>query len=193
MTPSIDKSQFDDEYELRLAWRRNDPAIERDAELFWRGNNALPRGEDVERRLSELCAVAYGADGLAAVATARIRTIDFLRTKLAMLRVFVAPGARVQNLARRLTVLCRDALEIWSKQHPEEEVMGVGTVVQSRLVVKNAPFAVYPTTKMIFVGYTQEGYQVRVYWFTHATISTYWPGDDRPGGPQNANEQPGQS
>jgi len=162
----------------RTAWHMGDPAIERDAELFWRANRALPSGSDTGARLSELCAVAYLGDELVGVATASIRTIDFLRSKLAMFRCLVAPSARNNQVASRLGVYSRDLLEAWSKANPDEGVMGLGAVIQSRALVKNNPYAVYPDTKLAFVGYTQEGYQMRVYWFAHATISKYWPGDD---------------
>jgi hypothetical protein len=164
--------------DLRAAWQRQDAAIERDAELFWLANKAIPPGSDAGTRLSELCAAAYIGDELVGISTTPIRTIGFLRTKLAMLRVLVAPGARVQNVARRLGVFSRDLLEAWSKENPQEGVMGLGAVIQSPLLVKNVTEAVYPETRLAFVGYTQEGFQMRVFWFAHATVSTYWPGDD---------------
>jgi hypothetical protein len=162
----------------RNAWRLGDPAIERDAELFWRANKALPSGTDAGARLSELCAVAYRGEELVGVATASIRAIDFLRTKLAMFRCLVAPSVRNSQVASRLGVYSRDLLESWSKANLDEGVMGLGAVIQSRALVEHSPYAVYPDTRLAFVGYTQEGYQMRVYWFAHATISKYWPGDD---------------
>ena len=165
-------------FDIRAAWRRKDPAIERDAELFWLANNALPPGTDVGARLSELCAAAYVRDKLVGISTTPIREINFLRTKLAMLRVLVSTDVRVQNVARRLGVFSRDLLEAWSKENPNEGVMGLGAVIQSPLLVKNVTEAVYPETKLAFIGYTQEGFQMRVFWFAHATVSTYWPGDN---------------
>jgi hypothetical protein len=166
------------ELTYRTAWQRRDPQIERDAEKFWLANNALPLNTSAEARLSELCAAAYSGDQMVAVSTASIRTIGFLRCKLAMFRVLVAPDLRIQEVASKLAVYSRDLLEAWSKENPDQGVMGLGAVIQSRVLVKNIPEAVYPDTKLAFIGYTQEGYQMRVYWFAHATVSDYWPGDD---------------
>jgi len=166
--------------ELRSAWQLNDPAIERDAELFWLANRMLPAGVDAGKRLPELCAVAYRGDQAIAVSTASIRLIDFLRCKLAMYRVLVSRDARIQDIASRLAVYSRDLLEAWSRDNPDQQVMGMGAVIQSRDLVKNIPEAVWPDTKLAFIGYTQEGYQMRVFWFAHATVSDYWPGDDTP-------------
>ena len=166
------------ELTYRTAWRRRDPQIERDAEQFWLANNALPANISAEERLAELCAATYSGDQMVAVSTASIRMISFLRSKLAMFRVLVAPDFRVDQVASVLAVYSRDLLESWSKAHPDEGVMGLGAVIQSRVLVKNIPEAVYPDTKLALVGYTQEGYQMRVYWFAHATVSDYWPGDN---------------
>jgi hypothetical protein len=166
------------ELELRTAWQRHDPTIERDAERFWRANRALPQGVDTGTRLSELCAAAYCGNEMVAVSTASIRMMDFLRCKLAMFRVLVGREMRVNDVASRLAVFSRDLLETWSKENPDQAVMGLGAVIQSRVLVKNIPEAVYPDTKLAFIGYTQEGFQMRVYWFAHATISNNWPGDE---------------
>jgi hypothetical protein len=166
------------EIEFRNAWLRQDPDIERDAERFWRANHALPPGVDSRTRLAELCAVAYSDGQLVAVSTAAIRMMDFLRCKLAMFRVLVARDTRLNQVASKLAVYSRDLLEVWAKDNPDQAVMGLGAVIQSRLLVEHNPYAVYPDTKLAFIGYTQEGYQMRVYWFAHATISKYWPGED---------------
>jgi hypothetical protein len=162
---------------LRTAWRRHDPAIERDAELFWRAQRALRADTDVDRRLAELCACAYCDNELVALATASIREIPPLRCKLAMFRCLVAPEARTLRIASQIAVYARDLLETWSRDNPVEEVLGLGAIIQSRILVETNTHAIYPDTKLAFIGYTQEGYQMRVYWFAHARISKYWPGD----------------
>ena len=171
---------------LRAAWRKGDPAIERDAQLFWRANDAMQEDADIEMRLAGLCAGAYQDERLVGIATAAVRTIASLRCKLAMYRTFVERGLRNRQIASKLGVFSRDLLEAWARDHPEEQVVGMGAVIQSRVLVEKVPFAVYPETKLAFIGYTQEGYQMRVYWFAHARISTYWPGDSfsSDGGPQ---------
>jgi hypothetical protein len=67
-------------------------------------------------------------------------------------------------------------LEVWSREHPTEEVLGLGAIVRSRLLVQNLDVPVYPRTKLALIGYTQRGFQIRVSWFGHARISKYWPG-----------------
>ena len=63
--------------DFRPAWRRTDPAIERDAELVWRREGLLSVSADVSERLSELCLAGYDGDTLIALTTARILYVGF--------------------------------------------------------------------------------------------------------------------
>lgn len=161
---------------FRAAWRQNDPVLERDAVAFWKQLNLLPSEASAEGRLKELCAVAYAGENAVAVSTAGIHHLTFLRSNMAMYRCAVSPSARSGQVATRITLFSRDVLEQWSLAHREEKLMGLGTVVQSRLLVENQCEAIWPDTKFVFVGYTPAGYQMRVLWFAHATAPKDWPG-----------------
>lgn len=159
------------------AWQRHDPAIERDAELFWHKEQVLPKSADVGARLAGVCAVAYSGNRLIGVTSARIRQINFLRCKLAMLRCVVARGPKQRDTGYQLTAYSRDLLEEWARNNPAEDVRGVGTVVQSRRLAAAWRSAYCPRTKLALVGYTAQGYPMRVYWFAHARISREYAGD----------------
>ena len=119
--------------QLRPAWRRKDPVIERDAKLFWRAEQLLRATADLEARVAELCLAAYDGDTLIGLTTARVRYIGFLGVKLAMLRVAVASDKRKYRVASILQPESRELLEQWSAANPAEEVLGMGTVVQARM------------------------------------------------------------
>ena len=165
--------------ELRPAWRLSDPAIERDAEIFWKREGVLGPRADVPKRLSELCMAAYVDGEVVGLTSAAIQQIDSLRCKLAMFRCAVARTIRSQRVASQLTLATRDLLEAWSRDNPDEEVLGFGCIVQSRVLVENHRWAVWPDNHLAFVGYTPRGYPMRVYWFQHAKIAPYWPGITR--------------
>jgi hypothetical protein len=162
---------------LKRAWRLADPSIEREAELFWRARDTLVENFNIGERRSQLCAAAYLDGRLAGISTAVPREIPRLRCKLIMYRTLVSGDVRNQQIATKLAVFSRDLLEEWSRENPQEEIQGMGAVIQSRALVENVPVPVYPDTKLSLFGYTNEGFQMRVYWFAHARISTYWPGD----------------
>ncbi|HVT24794.1 MAG TPA: hypothetical protein VHD95_09220 [Rhizomicrobium sp.] len=163
--------------DCRAAWRLKDSRIEGDALKFWEANGMLPPNAAVEDRLAQICAGAYDGDEMVAVATAAIREVDFLRSKLAMFRCSVSRTSRLKRISTTISLFSFDLLEQWSKENPEEQVMGIGAVIQSRGLVEHDNHAVWPDTKLTFVGYTKEGYQFRVRWFAHGTIPRLWPGD----------------
>jgi hypothetical protein len=163
--------------DFRPAWGIADPAIARDAIAFWQRNNMLPSKASVEDRLAQVVACAYDGDTMIAIATANVRDVDFLRAKLAMFRCSIDKTARQRRVATTLSLYAFDVLERWSLDHPEAELMGIGSVIQSRALVEHDNHAVWPDTKLTFVGYTNDGYQFRVRWFAHGTIPRFWPGE----------------
>lgn len=158
-------------FELRPAWRLKDPAIERDAELFWRKEGLLAPTADLAERLQELCLAAYDGDRLIALTTARVRYIGFLCVKLAMLRVAVASDYRKDRIGAILFAEARELLEQWSLANPAEEVLGVGTVAQVRGFAPGTRLQAFKLASRVgFIGWTANGEQMRVGWFEHATI-----------------------
>ena len=158
--------------ELRRAWRLADPAIERDAEIFWREERLLPDGADAGARLPELCLTAYHDGKLVALSTVRIRFLDFLGVKLAMLRLATGRNERRNHLSRWVSYHSHQLLEEWSLAHPEEEVMGVGAVSQGAHHLSPSPraLAIGRTSGAVFIGWTANGDPMRVAWFAHGTF-----------------------
>jgi GNAT superfamily N-acetyltransferase len=156
--------------EWRPAWRLRDAAIEADAKALWRRLALLPDGIDPDLRADELVCAAYVDGDLVAAATAFVREIEFLRARFAMLRVSVAPDYRRHAVSRRMSGLAREVLEKWSFDHPEAEVMGMATVVQNADIAAKPRGAIWRSSGLVLVGYTDAGEQVRVAWFDHARV-----------------------
>ncbi|MFO1014083.1 MAG: hypothetical protein U1E50_19480 [Caulobacteraceae bacterium] len=151
----------------REGWRRQDPGLEADAKAFWVDNRLLTPGESVEQRAKQINLCAYVEGRLVGVTTASLRDTPFLRTRLAMHRVAVAPDMARHHLAHWLTVRSIEILEAWSLSHPEEKVTGVGAVIQAPLDSRRQPVW---RTGLDLVGYTAQNEQFRVAWFPHARL-----------------------
>ena len=170
--------------EFRRAWRRTDPEIERDAELFWRREGLLSASAHIGSRLPELCLAGYDGEELIALTTARIRYIDFLGVKLAMLRVATASHKRKNRLATIIQAEARELLELWSADNLAEEVMGMGTVTQTHAFDGLGPARGFLRASHLgFVGWTANGEAMRVAWFDHGTIPRKRP-DQAPAPPE---------
>ena len=156
--------------EFRPAWLLRDPQMEKDALAFWKRTGVFKSEAKMAERLPQLCVLTYDGDELVAVSTAALRHIKLLNCRMAMHSVAVAPGARSQHTSTNTTLATIALLEQWSLDHPEEAVMGVGAIIQSELLVQNRRQAVWPNTKLTFIGFTAQGEQFRVVWFKHATV-----------------------
>ena len=158
--------------ELKPAWRLSDPAIERDAEIFWRREKLLRKAADVASRLGEICLAAYDGDELIGLSTSQIKFFDFLGVKLATLRLATARSARRNHLSLWMGYQTRLVLEAWSLAHPEEEVMGMGVVSQAayeQTTALRAP-AIRRGSGSHFIGWTANGDPMYVAWFAHGTF-----------------------
>ena len=156
--------------EWRTAWKQADTAIEADAKSLWRQLSLLPGGVDPDLRADELVSAAYADGALVAVSTAFVREIEFLRARFAMFRCVVSPDFRGHSVARKIAGHSREVLEQWSYEHPELAVKGMATVVQNADIMAKSRGAIWRTSGLTLVGYTDEGEPIRVAWFDHAVV-----------------------
>ncbi|MGA9797155.1 MAG: hypothetical protein WBQ17_16645 [Rhizomicrobium sp.] len=169
-----------DDLTTKVAWCRRDPTIERDARALWAQTGGL-KPERADERLSELCVAAYSGDALAGISSAAIEYLEVLRCRLAVYRCLVASTARMKRVATVLALKSFDVLEAWSRDNPAEGVMGMGAVIQSRALVEHDRHAVWPDTKLTFVGFTDAGHQFRLKWFAHGVVADWTPPAKPPG------------
>ncbi len=150
--------------EARPAWRLNNPELERDAIAFWRRLGLLPPDIAPAARAKELLHVFYVGGQVAAVSTASIEDMPFLRARIGMMRVAVDPAHRRHLLAVKAMQAGREEIERWAKE-TGERVHGVGAVVQSPQLMEWARTPKWPRSGLKLVGYTNQGHQIRVAWF----------------------------
>lgn len=156
-----------EEFDVRVAWRRDDPGIKADAIAMWTRLGILPPDVTPEKRASELVAVAYCGDRLAAVATAVPEQVSFLRARMLVLRGMTDPDFRRSHAQVALTLPVKQALESWAAAHPEEGIAGVIGFVEPGLWGEMYRMPVAPPWPLTLVAYTHDGKQVRVAWFDH--------------------------
>ena len=62
----------------------------------------------------------------------------------------------------------RPIVEQWAREHPEEQVAGLGGIVQSAALAAQARAPYSPIHRYMLIGYTPDGHQLRVAWFDWA-------------------------
>lgn len=148
------------------AWRKNDPKIERDVIDAWKANNILPKDVDPEKRVKEVCVVAYDGDKVAGISTIDINLYQPLRRRFGYFRAFTLPDYGRQDIARHMAVHCRDALSQWSRDNPKEDVAGMLAVYQAKGMGRTP----VGFSGLTLIGYNSKNQQIRVVWFDHVTI-----------------------
>ncbi|MEY4879243.1 MAG: hypothetical protein RJB62_712 [Pseudomonadota bacterium] len=156
------------------AWRKNDPKLEADAIAFWEAQNLLPQGLDPQKRARELCGLVYRGDEVIAVSTAVVQELTHLRCRLALYRCAAARSMRREPFSLQVTEESFAHLQKWSLENPNEKVMGMGAIIESRLLARHMPSVFWPVG-LIFMGYMPNGQQLRVAWFKHATVNEAAP------------------
>jgi GNAT superfamily N-acetyltransferase len=157
-------------FDIRPAWRLADPQIERDAIAYWTRTGLLPPDVEPADRARELVAVAYSGDRIIGATTATVNHYGPLRARFAFLRGAVDPAFRRRQVGRTLLQFSRPLLEQWSAAHPEEKVLGLGSIVEGNEFAALRQFPVSPDGQLVLVGYLDDGRQIRVSWFAHARV-----------------------
>jgi len=152
------------------AWQRNDAKVVEDAKAFWRKLQALPANVSVDERARELCAVAYIGDEVVGVSTMALRHSQLVRCRLGFFRCLVSPAHPDRRIGRRLTVYSRRLLSDWSKEHPEEKVLGMAAILEAPGFDRLGKRPRWPLSGLALVGYMPDGKQIRLTWFEHARL-----------------------
>lgn len=155
---------------FKEAWRRNDAKLARDAWAFWEG---LVAPAERERRVHELCCMAYEGERLVGLSTAYPAVFPQLKARVATYRCAVAPQFRRHELAKQITSRSIDILKRWSAAHPDEQVLGLAAVIQATELQGMALRPTWPEygLHLNLACYLPTGEQLRVAWFPHASLS----------------------
>jgi len=151
--------------EMRVAWRRNDLEIERDAIGFWQRLGNLPTDTAPEERAKEVVLAAYHEGRLVGVTTAEVGIVPQVRARLAMLRGSVDPAYRRTGIGLAMYPRALDALEEWAAANPDEAVKGVGGIIEAPELADLQRVPYWPQVRNGLIGFTPDGRQIRVRWF----------------------------
>ncbi len=150
-------------------WQQEDARVQADAIALWRNLKALPSAAE-EDRAKYLCVVAYVDADLVGVSTIDLRTMEAVKSRVGFFRCLVIPSYRQQSVATELTVRCYKVLETWSLDNPNEQLKGMGAVIESAHLTEKSKDPIWPLTGLTVIGYTPRGDQIRLAWFNHARL-----------------------
>lgn len=157
---------------IENVWQKQTPGLREEITDFWRVNRMLPPGTDAGERAAQAVLVARNEDRMIAGLT----TADFVQFKqlnnnlFYLFRMAVLPPFRAPGIESKMIVDTRDILEADAAKATVNKCIGMLTFVENPQVIANRNWAVWPASKMVYIGSDQKGRHIRVYYFKGARI-----------------------
>ncbi|MGE0773205.1 MAG: hypothetical protein AB7K37_15955 [Cyclobacteriaceae bacterium] len=153
-----------------ICWKKVNPVVRGELLKFWTESGLLA-AEHASKRAEEVVMVVRNDAGeIVGVSTAYKSAVKQLGNPFYFFRCAIHPRERHPGLTSTLLVKTRDYLESIHLQDGEPVCKGLMTVVENPRINEGRREAVWPASKMIYIGSTKEGNQVRLYYFKGATI-----------------------
>jgi hypothetical protein len=134
---------------------------------FWLRERALPL-EVARRRVDELHHVALAGGEVVGVSSIYLAHSTQLRLPMWHYRVFVGAAHRRGLLAATMARAGRDDLLDRFVSGRDTRATGIVYEVESEVLQRGVPDAVWPKTGFTFIGENERGDHVRVFWFPGA-------------------------
>ncbi|HMQ01423.1 MAG TPA: hypothetical protein PKC24_16695 [Cyclobacteriaceae bacterium] len=87
------------------------------------------------------------------------------------IRLFIMPAYRKPGLSSKILVLTRDFFEDISRFDQDNTCIGVVTLVENERLKQYRNEAIWPASKMVYMGNSDKGHHIRVYYFKGSRIS----------------------
>src|SRR5688500_2211342 len=151
-------------------WGRDASPIRANILNIWM-QHSVPKGLKAEERLRQLVFVVKNKRGdVVGLSTAFKSYIKQLRNHFFVFRLLLIPEYRVAGLTSKLLVLTRDFLEsIHASANPDTPI-GLITLVENEELKQHRNEAIWPASRMVYIGNSKEGHHIRVYYFEGARI-----------------------
>lgn len=142
-------------------------------EELWKRNFPAMTEAQTRTRLKQVVLVIRNeADEVVGASTSYKAYISQLKNNLFAFRCFIDPAFRIPGLTSTLLVKTRDFLEQTSEQEVDDKdrCIGMITLVENERIMKFRNEAIWPASKMVYIGNSPKGYHIRVYYFKKALI-----------------------
>jgi len=137
---------------------------------MWREYHAIDDEEMIGRRARQIVFVVKDREGrVGGVSTTRPLQVKLLNNHFFYeFRCFIAPPYRAPGLDTLLAVKTKSFLE--QLEGSPGKFKGMVMVIENEEIKKQRTKAVWPSSEMVFAGYTREGHHLRVGYFRNARI-----------------------
>lgn len=157
--------------EISNVWMKVTPELEVEIIGFWESHRMLKPEVDARERARQIVlTVRYEGKivGLTSSGVVRFRQLN--DNVFFLFRMVVLPEFRVPGIESKLIVETREILESFAEKQTTNKCIGMLTFVENPELIAKRTEAVWPASKMVFIGNDKAGRQIRVYYFKGARI-----------------------
>lgn len=157
--------------EISNVWMNVSPGLANEIVSFWMVNRMLPEGIDAHARSKQVVLVIRNKGKIVGLTSAEIVRYRQLNNNLFyFFRMIVLPEIQLPGIGSKMVVETRDFLESQAEKQMTNKCIGMITIVENPQLVATRNQAVWPSSKMVYIGNDKHGHHIRVYYFKGAKI-----------------------
>lgn len=161
------------EIEIHVAWQKMSPDLIKEVVAFWDNNKMIKPGFSSEERARQVVLILRDKDTktIVGLSTAGLVTFKQLNNNnFYLYRSIILPAYRHPGLTSRIIVDTRDYLESLHAKEEVKTVIGMLSFVENPRIQQFRREAIWPASKMAYIGMDKDGRHIRVYYFKGARI-----------------------
>lgn len=157
--------------EIRNVWTKVTPELAQEVIDFWQSHNLLkPETNAIERSKQIVLTVRHQEKIVGLTSAGLIKYHQLNDNIFFLFRMVVLPGFQVPGIGPKLLVETEKVLEDFASKQEVNKPIGILTFVENPELIAKRAEAIWPASKMVFIGNDKSGRPIRVYYFKGATI-----------------------
>jgi hypothetical protein len=157
--------------DISYVWRNVTPDLQKDIIDFWISHQILRPETDAQERAQQVVLTVRHDRKIVGLTSADLVSFHQLNDNIFYnFRMIVLPEFRIPGIESKLIVETRDRLEAYSQSQTNTRPIGMLTFVENVELKAKRNEAVWPASKMVFIGMDKAGRHIRVYYFRGARI-----------------------
>ncbi|MEM6524010.1 MAG: hypothetical protein AAF693_09465 [Bacteroidota bacterium] len=158
-----------DDLTFHCVWNSNDLQVRHKIIEFWKQHEVLDETQALQRVDEAVYTIYDSEQRICGISTVNLIFHKVIESHVYLYRCFIAERNRAPALDALLLLKTRDYLE--ESAHIDRKAVGLVVVAQT-LFLKRWNKAVWPDTEMMYIGNTEVGDPVRIYYFKGSKINT---------------------
>jgi len=165
--------QYNNQVYWENVWQKMSPRLVSEVIRFWDEHNMIRPGFSSEERARQVVLVIRNEKEKKIVGLTTAGIVNFKQlngNNFYLYRSIILPAYRHPGLPEKLIVETRDFLEEYNKKVTEHPCIGILSFIENPRYQQFRREAIWPASKMAYVGMDKQGRHIRVYYFKGATI-----------------------